>query len=66
MVKVLNLRTNEEQLYSCSPIQAVISAYALEKGLATQLATGNIYNMDLPILKGKGTVSCGDWCARLD
>lgn len=63
VVKVLNLKTGEEQFYSCDSKQAVISAYAMENNLMTQLATGHIYKLDLPIFESDRTVSCGDWCA---
>lgn len=60
-VAVLNLVTGEEQLYTCSPRQAVISAYALENNLGTQLATGTL-NVD--VREGKHTFNCGDWSVR--
>ena len=63
MTKVLNLLTGEEQFYSCDSKQAVVSAYAMENNLTTQLATGSIYDKELPILEGEKTVSCGHWCA---
>lgn len=63
MTKVLNLKTFERQSYSCDSKQAVISAYAMENNLMTQLATGEIYKLDLPILENDNVVSCGDWCA---
>lgn len=63
MTKVLNLKTGEEQFYSCDSRQAVISAYAYEHNLMTQLATGEIHKLNLPILESNRTISCGDWCA---
>ena len=63
MIKVLNLKTGEEQFYLCDSRQAVISAYAIEHNLMTQLATGNIYKLNLPILESDKVISCGDWCA---
>lgn len=63
MIKVLNLKTGEEQFYSCDSRQAVISAYAIEHNLITQLATGDIYKLELPILENDRIISCGDWCA---
>ncbi len=63
-VFVYNLLTGEEQYYSCDPVMAVRSAYAHSNGLGTQFAV-TLGQLDLPILKGKHTVSCGDWTARL-
>lgn len=63
MIKVLNLKTGEKQFYLCDSKQAVISAYAMENKLITQLATGDIYKLELPILENDRIISCGDWCA---
>lgn len=61
--KVLNLSTGEEQLYTCTPTQAVRSAYALENNLVSQLAM-NKYDHFPALQYGKHTVTCGEWTAR--
>lgn len=63
-VFVYNLLTGEERWYTCDPVIAVKQAYAEENGLGTQFAV-TLGKMDLPILKGKDAVFCGDWGARI-
>ena len=59
-VKVTNLKTLEEQIYTCSPEQAVRSAYALEKGLISLLACSKL---SVDVQQGTHFVTCGDWTA---
>lgn len=64
--KVTNLYTGEEQFYSCHPVQAVKSAFALANNQATQLACGTLnvkvdYGRINP--NGKQVISCGDWAS---
>ena len=61
MTIAYNLNTGEEQSYMCSPEQAVKSAYALEKNLMTQLATGTL---KVEIQQTPNVVTCGNWSAR--
>ncbi|WP_144509941.1 hypothetical protein [Bacillus sp. FJAT-22090] len=63
-VNVLNLLTGEEMIYTCDPLTAVKSAYCMENGLMTKFAT-TLGKIDLPILRGKHTISCGDWTCRV-
>lgn len=61
---VLNLSTGEEFLYTCDAETAVKSAYAHSNGLGTQYAVTQ-GEMELPIVYGKHTVSCGDFTALI-
>lgn len=63
-IKVLNLLTGEERLYTCSPRIAIKQAYCEENGLMSKFAI-TLGKIDLPILKGKHTISCGDWTCRI-
>lgn len=63
MITVYNLETLEEQVYSCTPEQAVKSAYALENNLATQLACNTL---KVDVQYGKHFVSCGNWTAKFN
>jgi hypothetical protein len=60
MTVVLNLRTGSELTYSLTPIRSVIAAF--------QQSRQN-YNWwirdywDVPVLVGRISVSCGDFCA---
>jgi hypothetical protein len=64
MTRVLNLATGEQQFYSCSAIDAVISAFAHENKDGNTWEYQNRYSDDL--LFGNLTVSCGDWTAFRD
>ena len=61
-VKVINLATGTEQVYTCSPEQAVIAAYEQARN------NYNTWDDKTPeqhpeFDKGKWTVRCGDFCA---
>ena len=62
-VKVLNLLTGEEQLFSCDARTAVQSAYAAEHKMVTQFAVNQGTLPAAPILEGEYTIACGNWCA---
>jgi hypothetical protein len=60
MTKVMNLNTGDFLFYTRTPVQSVILAHQQDRGN---------YNWwmreywDIPVLVGKLTVSCGDFCA---
>jgi hypothetical protein len=61
MVKVLNLATGQEQVYSCSPEQAVVCAYEQSKG------NMNTWEYDFSQAKqatGGRVVYCGDFACK--
>jgi hypothetical protein len=60
MTTVLNLATGGETTYDQHPVYAVILAYQQSRG------NGNWWNegyFDIPVLVGRFTVACGDFCA---
>lgn len=68
MIKVYNLKTGEEQHYmdSVGVEKAVKTSYALEQGLLTGvISVDDLKENVFPLLKGKRTLSCGDWCVKL-
>lgn len=60
LVRVINLRTGEEQLYTSSPVEAVIAAYACAK---QDYNTWQYTKYKKLVQVGAYTVSCGDWTA---
>lgn len=62
-VEVMNLATQEKQVYTLPPEQAVIAAYAQAKGDYNTWDYGKYRNL---VKKGKLTVTCGDWSAFQD
>lgn len=64
MCTVMNLITEEKQVYTCSPKQAVIAAYAQSKGDWNTWQYDEHYGHLLE--QGKQTVLCGDFGAFID
>lgn len=63
IVRVLNLSSNEERFYTCTPAQAVIAAYAQSRNDNNTWDYAKRYSRLLTI-GGRGlTISCGDYCA---
>ena len=64
MCTVMNLSTQEKLIYTCSPKQAVIAAYAQSKG------DYNTWNYEINyghlLEEGKLTFLCGDFSAFKD
>jgi len=60
-VRVINLCTQEEQIYTCSPREAVIAAYA------QNLNDWNTWDYEQRygkfVVEGNLTVACDDFCA---
>jgi len=63
MTTVHNLRTGAEQAYSCTPREAVIAAYAQERGDWNTWNYAATYG-DM-VTTGGYSVACGDWAALL-
>jgi hypothetical protein len=64
MVTVMNLATQEKKIYSCSPREAVVAAYAQER---KDFNTWNYdKNYDHLVETGKLVFLCGDWSAFID
>lgn len=61
MVTVINLDTGEEQIYTCTPYEAVIGAFAREHRDANSWDYKDRYRS--MVILGSVTVSCGQWCA---
>ena len=61
---VHNLRTGEEQTYTCEPERAVASAWLIEHKRA-----GDVTREDSPelagVIRGRYSVAAGDWAARI-
>jgi hypothetical protein len=64
MVTVYNLSTGEEQTYTCTPEQAVASAWLLERNRG-----GDVTRDDAPqiagVKRGRYGWHAGDWSARV-
>jgi uncharacterized protein YutD len=58
-VTVKNLATQEERVYTCSPDEAVLAAYAQEHGDWNTWDYQDKYSKLLK--KGQYTYLCGDW-----
>ena len=63
-VRVLNLLTRQEQVYTCTPRQAVMAPFAQSHRDFNTWDYETRYG-EL-VLYGKKTVSCGDFCALWD
>ena len=64
MVTVINLVTQEKQVYSCTPREAVIAAYAQSQTDWNTWQYKDRY--DNLVIEGKLTFSCGDFSAFKD
>lgn len=62
MVRVMNLRTSETQVYSTDPASAVLAAHAQEHGDWNTWAYWTRYRGLLR--RGQFHWFCGDWAAR--
>lgn len=64
MIKVINLSTLEEHIYSHdNPRDAVITSYAFSKNDKHWwgfLSNGTYNHL---LVEGEKTIACGDWCA---
>jgi hypothetical protein len=60
MTTVLNLSTGDELLYTLTPVEAVIAAFQQGRNNFNWWQPGY---WDIPVLVGRLTVSCGDFCA---
>jgi hypothetical protein len=66
MTTVYNLATDEQQVYSCDPINALISAAMLDRRLGSGLSIpGDRDKMKNRITYGKKTATIGDWEVRI-
>lgn len=67
MITVMNLSRDETQLYGpgVTPERAVRSAWLLEQGRGADLVDDEIVDQ-VPVMYGRRTVICGDWCALRD
>jgi hypothetical protein len=63
-VTVINLFTKEKKIYTCSSREAVIAAYAQEKGDWNTWQYKERY--DKLVLQGRYTLLCGDWSTLKD
>ena len=61
MITIFNLATQERKDYSCTPRQAVIAAFAQEKGDFNTWQYEERYGTR--VQEGKHTFLCGDWSA---
>ena len=61
LVRVLNLSTQQEQVYTCSPKEAVIAAYAQSLGDWNTWDYAEKYSN--LVMEGKVSFSCGDFAA---
>lgn len=61
MTEVFNLATSERGTYSCDPHQAVIAAYAQERGDYSTWDYASRYSS--LVRTGPRVVVCGDWTA---
>lgn len=64
ITRVLNLSTQQELIYTCTPIEAVMAAYAQVEKKDYNTWDYYVRYADL-VVSGKHSVSCGDWCALL-
>jgi hypothetical protein len=62
-VTAVNLSTGEERLYTCSPREAVVAAYAQERKDNNTWQYAERY--DHLVQQGRWHVFCGDWGVRL-
>lgn len=62
-VLVRNLRTGEEQTFSCAPQEAVVAAFAQERGDFNTWEYRERYAG--VVVFNQATVSAGEWSARL-
>lgn len=60
-VTVTNLSTCEKQVYTCSPKEAVIAAFAQSKNDWSTWEYEKRYSEQ--VIESKKTVSCGNFCA---
>lgn len=60
-VTVMNLATTEKKVYTCSPEDAVVAAYAQERNDFNTWQYSERYGHKLE--RGEHTVLCGDWSA---
>ena len=60
-VRVLNLSTQQEQVYTCSPKEAVIAVYAQSLGDWNTWDYAEKYSSF--VMEGKVSFSCGDFAA---
>jgi len=60
MTRVLNLSTGGETAYDQHPVRAVILAHQQSMGNWNWWSRGYF---DIPVLVGRFTVACGDFCA---
>jgi len=60
MTRVLNLSMGGELVYNKTPVEAVILAYRQSTGNWNWWSPGY---WDIPVLVGRLTVACGDFCA---
>lgn len=69
-VTVMNLSTTEKILYTCSPREAVIAAYAQHPGTPPAIGDWNTWDYaqryNHLVEEGKETLLCGDWSAFKD
>ena len=71
-VTVMNLSNpNEKRVYTCSPREAVIAAYAQTKDTAgNSVGDWNTWQYEKRygelVIEGKMCVTCGDWSAFKD
>ena len=63
MVKVYNLATDEEQIYTCEPEQAVASAWLVEHGRAGDITRPDATKI-AGVERGRYGWYAGDWAAR--
>ncbi len=63
MIEVVNLSNGEVIVYSCSPEEAVIAAYA--QSLGDQNTWDYDGKYDDKVVRGELTVSCGNFTAIL-
>lgn len=61
MTKVINLRTGEERFYTCSAHEAVVCAYAQERGDWNTWEYEQRYGK--LVEESERCVFCGDWAA---
>lgn len=60
-VEVIDLSTGKKQIFTCSPEEAVIAAYAQSRG---DFNTWD-YEKKYSVVRGKQTVACGDFSALI-
>lgn len=64
VTEVVNLATGEIAIYTLPPKEAVKAAYL--QYVLKDFNTWDYGKREVPIVVGRSTISCGDWCAKLE